>query len=89
MDETFCASASYSGQIACLKFLHENNYPWNNQTVINAIRNNKLDCLKYAIENGCPWSTENYMDAFYERSIDSGDIGHKDILLYLKQLNFI
>ena len=39
-------------------FLHENGYPWNENTPSAAARNGQLDCLKYAHENGCPWDKQ-------------------------------
>ncbi len=37
-----------------LKYAHENDCPWDEQTCIYATLYNHLDCLKYAHENGCP-----------------------------------
>jgi hypothetical protein len=65
-----CAHAAGGGNIDCLKYAHENGLtpeevvenetkglhscPWDEDTVIFAIENDKFDCFKYAIDNGCP-----------------------------------
>jgi hypothetical protein len=41
--------------INCLKYLHEQKYPWHPHTTWGAASYNSLDCLIYAHEHGCPW----------------------------------
>lgn len=55
--EQFCAKASEKGHLQALVFLHENGFPWNEDTTSLASRISK-DCLVYAIENGCPYDIE-------------------------------
>jgi len=43
------------GNLNFLKYLHENNYPWNKLTCHYAAKYGHLNCLIYAHENGCPW----------------------------------
>jgi hypothetical protein len=47
-----------NGHLECLKYCHENNCPWDNQTCRYAAIYGNLECLKYARDNGCPeWTT--------------------------------
>jgi hypothetical protein len=45
-----------NGHLACLKYAHEHQCPWNELTCMMAAFGGHLECLKYAYENGCPWS---------------------------------
>ena len=49
------ANVAKKGYLNLLVHIHENNYPWNEETTYNAATYGHLDCLKYAHENGCPW----------------------------------
>jgi hypothetical protein len=40
--------------LECLKYLHENGCPWDEETCYVAALSGHLECLKYAQENGCP-----------------------------------
>jgi hypothetical protein len=51
-----CEEAAYGGHLECLKYLHENNYPWDWDTPYYAAMEGHLECLKYAHENRCPWN---------------------------------
>lgn len=48
---TRCA-ARY-GKLNILQYMHENNYPWDHEVILEAFANKNYDCLKYAILNGC------------------------------------
>jgi len=48
--------AAKIGNLKLLKYAHENNCPWNEETCANAAENGHLEVLKYAHENGCPWN---------------------------------
>jgi hypothetical protein len=50
-----CTYAAERGYIDCLKFLHENDYYWDEWTCTRAAQNGQLECLKYLHQNGCPW----------------------------------
>ena len=56
--EEFCNKACEGGSLECLRYLHENGFPWNTSTTLIAGWKGNLDCLKYAIENGCPYDDE-------------------------------
>lgn len=47
--------AAGNGQLDCLKYLSENGFQWNKNTVLNATKNGHLECLRYLRENGCEW----------------------------------
>lgn len=38
-----------------LKYAHENDCPWDEETCINAANIGSLACLEYAYKNGCPF----------------------------------
>jgi hypothetical protein len=69
-----CNIAARLGHLDCLKYLHKNGYPWNNDTCNEAAANGHLDCLKYAHKHGCEW----YYDTTYEAVAN----GHLDCLKY-------
>ena len=47
-----CHEAAENGDLECLKYLHENGYPWYSNTCKSAAASGNLECLKYAHENG-------------------------------------
>lgn len=48
-----CYSAANRGQLHVLKYLHENGYEWDVNTLHIAALENNIECLKYALDNGC------------------------------------
>ena len=46
--------AAKNGHLDCLRYLHENGCPWNEDATWGAAENGHMDCLKYLHENGCP-----------------------------------
>ena len=42
------------GYLKILQYLHEHDFPWNENTCYESLRGGKYDCFKYAIENECP-----------------------------------
>lgn len=40
--------------IECLKYAHENGYPWAYDTIPVALEKGHLECVEYARQNGCP-----------------------------------
>ena len=50
-----CTAAARGGHLECLKYLHENGCPWDEETCGRAAAFGHLECLKYLYENGCPW----------------------------------
>jgi hypothetical protein len=51
-----CNEAIKINNLECLKYAHENNCPWDEDTCKVAAEHRQLECLKYAHENGCPWN---------------------------------
>ena len=47
--------ATNAGHLEVLKWLHENGYPWNEDTCELAARHGHLGVLQWAHANGCPW----------------------------------
>ena len=43
------------GNLKCLKYAHEKECYWDDETCECAAKYGKLECLKYAHENGCDW----------------------------------
>ena len=66
-----------SGNIECLKYLHEEGYPWNWITCCLVAANGHLDCLRYIHEEGCPWNKHTCWMAARN--------GHLDCLIYLHE----
>ena len=47
-------TACKAGDLAQIKYLHENGCPWDADTCARTIEEGHLDCLKYIYKNGCP-----------------------------------
>lgn len=55
-----CEEAANQDRLPCLKFLHEQGFPWDSDTLRLAIKKNtSIECLRYAFENGCRPSEGN------------------------------
>ena len=54
MNEVACYCAAEEGHLDVLKYLHENDCPWNSEACSWAHLNNRIDCLNYLIEQKCP-----------------------------------
>lgn len=52
-----CEDAVISGNVDCLKFVHESGGIMTKNVIKYAVRYGKLDCLQYIIENGGQWTT--------------------------------
>ena len=50
-------AAAQFGSLNCLRYLHENGYPWNVCATWYAAEHGHLECLQYMHENGCLWDT--------------------------------
>lgn len=86
LDAATSLQAAASGNVACLKFVHEHGGGWHDQVCETAARSGYLDCLKYAYEHGAPWtvSTTNTAACYgrlsctpprmsqYQRSLQQG-----------------
>jgi hypothetical protein len=73
-DENTCAATAYKNNLDLLKFLHQQNCPWNNLTCAAAANTGSLECLKYAHQNGCE------MD--YLTLSEAGRNGHIECMKY-------
>eukprot|EP01032_Pedospumella_encystans_P019326 gene19326-21975_t len=49
-----CATAVATKDMPLLLYLHEQNCPWDDRTILSAIYRRNLDALYYACANGCP-----------------------------------
>jgi len=51
-----------------LKWLRENDCPWDEDTLVSAIRNDRYDVLRWALANGCPCDSlnEHLREAYLE-----------------------
>ena len=59
-DEALCKFAAMGGQLKVLKWLRENNCPWNKDTCACTALGGHLGALKWAHVNGCPWDSYTY-----------------------------
>jgi len=48
-------------RLEMVRFLHENNIPWDNKSMVHAIQRREYNLVKYAYENGCSCD-ENILD---------------------------
>jgi len=71
------AAAAANGHLDCLKYAHENGFPWNAATCSAAVEAGHLECLQYALEQGCPYHSF-IMDI-------AASNGHLACLVYLHQ----
>ena len=51
-----CWGAARAGQLACLRDMHKEGYPWDARVCNEAAKYGHLDCLAYLHEHGCPWN---------------------------------
>jgi len=71
------AYAASSGNLECLRYLHENGCEWDWRATANAAYGGYLECLRYLHEHGCEWNVWAIDNA-------SGN-GHLDCLKYLHE----
>ena len=55
--ENVCSTAACAGNLAALRYAHQNGCAWNGSTCYYAARAGSVACLQYAHENGCPWKS--------------------------------
>ena len=56
--DSLCALAAALGQLEILKWLRENNFPWDEETCRRAASGGHLEVLQWACANGCPWNED-------------------------------
>jgi len=54
--DSLCALAAALGQLEILKWLRENNFPWDEETCRRAASGGHLEVLQWACANGCQWN---------------------------------
>ena len=81
-DSIYTFTAASYGFLDVLKYLHQHNFFWNEDTMYHALNGGHLDCLKFAHQNGCP-SNSVLVDAErYHTEFWSND--HSDCVQYLR-----
>ena len=55
LSDGLCTLAAGEGQLEILKWLRENDFPWNKCTCRYAVNGWHLEVLQWARESGCPW----------------------------------
>ena len=58
-----CMCAAQSGHLEVLKWLRENDFPWDYKTCMSAAEYGHLELLQWARANGCPWDAFTCMYA--------------------------
>ncbi|ATZ81196.1 ankyrin repeat domain-containing protein [Bodo saltans virus] len=73
-----CTNAASKGHLECLKYLHENDCPWDEETCEYAASKGHLECLKYAHENGCPCDINTCLNAAYYGQLECLKYAHEN-----------
>lgn len=73
-----CSHYTRSGNLDCLKFAHTNNFPWTEQTTLEASKRS-LECLQYAVKQECPYNLRRC-------AFESLRVKHLDCFKYLLEL---
>lgn len=58
-----CTNAVRERKFESLKWLHDNGFPWNEDTFCAAIAIGNLEIVKYLCQNKCPWNARVFSDA--------------------------
>ena len=74
--ELLCQAAARSGQLAELKVLRADGWPWDQYTCSAAALGGHLEVLQWARENGCPWDIRTCHEA--------AEGGHLKVLLWAR-----
>ena len=72
------------GRLIILKNLHNNGFPWNEDTCSCAARNGHLECLKYLHKNDCPWNKWTCLFAAEEGNLECLKYAHENGCLWDK-----
>ncbi len=64
-----CKVAAKYGRLEMLKWLREQDYPWDEDVPIGAIKYGHIDTFSWAIDNGCPYNRERCMDTVDKFSV--------------------
>lgn len=76
-----CDLVAYFGHLDVLQWAVKNNYLWDENTCISALRSGKLDVLQWAIENGCSYEVSDI-------TILANIGGYKNIVDWIMQIKY-
>jgi hypothetical protein len=80
-NESAMSSAATYGHTDMCKYLHSEQYPWDEQACYNAACFGRVDTLRWLQDNGCPWRADKLCREAPESSKGSSE----DVLVYLQQ----
>ena len=69
--EQICQAAATVGNLAQLRTLRAEGYPWDANTCAGAAAGGHLEVLKWARENGCPWDIVTAAAAAYQGQLET------------------
>jgi len=58
--DSLCKWAALQGQLEILKWLRENDFPWDEKTCTRAVRGGHLEVLQWLRADSCPWNENTY-----------------------------
>ncbi len=76
LSDGLCTLVAEWGRLEILKWLRENNFPWDEETCRRAASGGHLEMLQWARANGCPWHEGTCMYA--------AKGGHLEVLQWLR-----
>lgn len=79
LDDTIFNVAATYGNLDIMKWLLENNCPWNEYTFRFAVKHGNLENIKWLYDNGCPFDSWAFNCALQS--------GNKTIIQWLKEHN--
>lgn len=59
--------AIYDGKISMVQYLHEQGFPWNEDSFDHAIETYNRELIQYMKDQGCPWNSNAYLSACHPR----------------------
>ena len=80
-EDSYAFTAASFGFLDVLKYLHQNDFSWNETTIRLGLVGGHLNCLKFAHENGCPWSSFRFTAERYHTKSWSNN--HWECVQYL------
>ena len=58
------------GYLECVRFCHENGWPWPPDATYWAVYFNKMDILDYCLAQGCSWKSDSIVCAAHAKNLD-------------------
>jgi len=77
-----CAAAAITNNLRALRYLHEQDCPWDEKTILCSISSGHLECLQYALLDGCPKPSN---DVCINHAAGYGQI---EVLKYLRSIGW-